>query len=251
MDPSLGDLTIMLTRPTEQAASLQKKLTRLGAHTISFPCIEISPVTPSKSPAPLSEIDIIIFISPNAVKYGLREMPELLDLPRSGKKFAAIGQGTAQALTANGIAEVTIPDERFDSEGLLETALFQDLKSMSVMVIKGEGGRNYLQESLTQRGARVCCVDVYQRTLPENADIEALPATVDLILFSSSQAAENLLSLVPAQQLQKLLKCQTIVGHPKIGQKVASLGFKKLPIIAGSPMEDDFLQAIRGWASRR
>ena len=60
MDPSLGDLTIMLTRPTEQAASLQKKLIRLGAHAISFPCIEISPVTPSKSPAPLSEIDIIV-----------------------------------------------------------------------------------------------------------------------------------------------------------------------------------------------
>ena len=249
MDSSLGDLNIMLTRPAEQTASLQNKLTQLGAHALSFPCIEIKPITQIKLPTPLSAIDIIIFISSNAVNYGFQAIPELHD--QYAIKFAAIGQRTAQALTAKGINEVISPDERFDSESLLETDLFRDVQNRSIMIIKGEGGRSYLQDTLNQRGASVHCVDVYQRILPENPKVEFLPSTLDLILFASSQAAENLLFLVPEQPLRQLLKCQTIVGHPKIGQKVASLGFKKLPIIASSPMEDDFLLAIRDWASRR
>ena len=241
----------MLTRPREQAVSLEKKLSQLGACSLSFPCIEISPITGVKTPIPLSATNIIIFISPNAVNYGFAAIPELLRPPGPDIKFAAVGQATAQALSARGITEITTPGGQFDSEGLLETDLFQDVENLSVMVIKGEGGRRHLQDKLIERGANTYTVDVYRRTLPANPDINAVSAPVDLILFASSQAAENLCSILPAQALANLLNCQTIVGHPKIGQKVASLGFKKLPIIAGSPMEDDFLLAISEWAGGR
>ena len=251
MGPSLRNLSIMLTRPVDQIDPLESKLNDLGAQTFSFPCIEIHPVPTNDLTDSLSGIDIIIFISPNAVKYGIQSMPELLAQPNPAIKIAAVGRSTAQALISRGISQVTTPEKQFDSEGLLETALLKNVKNQSILIIKGEGGRPLLQTSLTQRGGKVRCVDVYRRQLPENASVEAIPMVVDLILFSSSESAANFTRLIPHDRLPALLKCQTIVGHPKIGQKVSALGFEKLPIIAASPMEDDLLAAITEWVSQR
>ncbi|MEM7303905.1 MAG: uroporphyrinogen-III synthase [Pseudomonadota bacterium] len=246
-----GELSIMLTRPVDQSLSMQQKLNQLGARTILFPCLQIKPVEYDTTKISVSNIDTFIFISPNAVNYGFQALPELTDAQVANKPFAAIGQSTAQALLEKGVTRVITPAEQFDSEGLLETPLLQNVQNQSIMIIKGIGGRPYLMETLRQRGADVSCIDVYERKLPENPDLQVLSAHIDLILFSSSQSAENFLALLPAEQTNQLFNCQTIVGHPKIGQKVSSLGFKKLPIIAASPLEDDLIEAIKTWARRR
>jgi uroporphyrinogen-III synthase len=251
MGASLSDLSIILTRPAGQNGSLEKKLNTLGAQTISFPCIEIQPVAHNDVMTSLPAIDIIIFVSPNAVKHGIRAIPELLKQSGPELTIAAVGHATAQALHAEGISQVTTPDKHFDSEGLLETALLKDAKGKSILIVKGTGGRPLLEDTLKQRGGTVHCIDVYRRSLPEHPGGEVIPAAVDLILFSSSESAVNFTHLVPHGHLPALLNCQTIAGHSKIGQKVSALGFKKLPIIAASPMEDDLLTAVTEWASQR
>ncbi|MBI5437069.1 MAG: uroporphyrinogen-III synthase [Nitrosomonadales bacterium] len=74
-DHPLAGLNIVVTRPREQAAQLAQRIGQAGGNAILFPLLEISPVSdPSplrKLVARLHEFDLAIFISPNAVRYGM------------------------------------------------------------------------------------------------------------------------------------------------------------------------------------
>ena len=250
MATPLSDLSIVITRPVHQAAVLQNNLSELGAKVILFPCIEIKSVSVKETSIPLNEVDIFIFISPNSVKYGFQFKPDLLNQTKPDCQIAAVGESTAQALNAHNADQIITPTGQFDSEGLLSTSLLQDVQNKSILIVKGVGGNPLLKDTLIARGANVDSIDVYQRSLPKTPDIMSLPNSIDLVLFTSSQSAVNFFALVPVERYQDLFKCQTIVGHPKIGQKVSSLGFKKLPIIAASPSDRDFLDAITQWAHK-
>jgi uroporphyrinogen-III synthase len=73
--------------------------------------------------AHLTTYAFVVFISPNAVGYGLsillagRVWPEAV-------KVAAIGPGTVAALAACGVTGTIAPRERFDSEALLSLPEF-------------------------------------------------------------------------------------------------------------------------------
>ena len=148
---------------------------------------------------------------------------------------------------AYGIDQVLTPASGFDSEKLLKLAPLQHVKHKSVLIIKGEGGRGLLHETLESRGANINSIDVYQRTLPKSINLDALNAKIDLLLFTSSETVKNFLALTPAPLHNTLLDCQTLVGHTRIADKVTSLGFKKLPIIAATPSDTDMLAAINQW----
>lgn len=247
MASSLSGLSIVITRPAHQATYLHQELSKLGANATLFPCIKITPLAVESIPSLLDDIDIIIFISPNAVDFGIQAIPNLLNQAMTKRIIAAVGESTAKALHAHGVEEVITPNDQFDSEGLLATDGLQKVSDKNILIVKGVGGRPYLKDILRERGADVHSLDVYQRVIPTKDELTTLPNSIDLILFTSSQSAVNFLALAPIERFQELFKCQTMVGHPKIGQKVSSLGFEKLPIIATSPSDMDFLDAITQW----
>lgn len=246
----LSELSVVITRPQAQSRSLKQKLDALGCHTISCPCIQIKALSPQRVRSaltqPLSSYDLICFTSPNSVTHGLTALPELEQLPAS-TQLAAVGKTTAHALRAQGLHNITVPEVKNDSEGLLAILAQQPLAGMTGLIIKGMGGRELLRIALQQRHCTVTTLDVYQRLLPEHPVL--LPDHIDVIMFTSSESAENFITLSATSDQQHLLNCQTLVGHPRIGQKVASLGFKKLPIIAASPADQDMLTALQHWAA--
>ncbi len=246
----LSKTSIVVTRPSQQNKNICSQLAALGANPIAFPCIEISPLTDFDKTALnnlIPHCELIIFISTNAVHYGLQTLSNLTTQIPASCQFAAVGASTAQALYTHGIDEVVTPLSNFDSEELLKLPQLQNVKQKSVLIIKGEAGRGLLHEILESRGANTYSIDVYQRTLPKSVNLDALNAKIDLLLFTSSEAVNNFLVLTPESLHNSLLDCQTLVGHPRIADKVTSLGFKKLPIIAATPSDADMLGAINQW----
>ena len=193
---------------------------------------------------------MVIFISPNAVEYGLEVYKDLDSTLTKNCKVAAIGTATAQALEKQGINSVLTPKESPDSEGFLRLPELEELPLKTILIIKGVGGRTLLQETLSHRGMDVFTLDTYERILPDSANIQALSEKIDLILFTSNEIVQNFLALIPESLQKSLLNCQTIVGHPRIAEKVTSLGFKNLPIIATSPADGDMLSAITQWVDK-
>src|SRR3989442_12283509 len=71
-----------------------------------------------------------------------------------GLRVAAVGIGTASALEERGFHAVIVPAGEADSEALAELPELQDLKGRSVVIFRGQGGREWLRTRLEAGGAR-------------------------------------------------------------------------------------------------
>lgn len=166
----------------------------------------------------LDKQDWLIFISTNAVEYG---MPKLLQhgLPH-GVRFAAIGPQTAAALQAHGIRDVLIPQGRFDSEALLALPQMHAVAGQQVMIVRGVGGREVLAETLGARGANICFAECYRRINPQKEDnaLKSLwqNAQMDALVVTSSEAMRHLQALA-GPWLKEIRLC---VNHARIAESL-------------------------------
>ncbi len=113
-DNALQGVGVLVTRPRTQAADLVAAIEKEGGTTYCFPVIDIAALDQTVVSAAASRLpkpDIVIFISRNAVEYGLQYT--------SGSKIAVIGPATAEAVAAAGHIVDIQPASGYDSEHLL------------------------------------------------------------------------------------------------------------------------------------
>lgn len=244
MTGKLNGLTILVTRPEQQAQHLCHLLLDQGATILEFPLIQITPLENPQQPAQ-SRYDIIIFVSNNAVKLGLPLLTSFLDQA----KIATVGKGTARLLEQHNLAADIMPAEQFDSEGLLAHPQLSNVKGLSVLIVRGEGGRPLLGDELVKRGARVDYLAAYQRRLPSPGADNVLQRALgehklDIILISSSEALDNLVALTDEAQRDTLFNTQLAVTHQRQADKAVRLGFTKPAIISDEPGDEALLEAL-------
>ncbi|MEN8174636.1 MAG: uroporphyrinogen-III synthase [Pseudomonadota bacterium] len=173
----LSGLGVLVTRPVDQAEGLCQAIEAGGGRAIRLPAIAIEAMPDTAGAAALlaSAYDFqrIIFISRNAATHGIPLLPEGFQ-PTPDVQLIAVGEATAQTLAARGIGPVALP-ERSDSEGLLALAELRQVNGLKILIVRGEGGRSMLADTLTARGARVDLAEVYRRVLP---DVSAAAARV-------------------------------------------------------------------------
>ncbi len=168
MNALRGQHCIVL-RPAPEGQALTMQLCDLGMVADHFPTLTIQPLTGGGLPA--TPPDLLIYISPNAVRHGTAA---LAAAPVAG--VVAIGAATAAALAAAGRAPDIVPENHgYDSEALLATTALADVAGRRIWIVRGAGGRALLGDTLTERGAQVRYVEVYER-LPVRPDAGALGA---------------------------------------------------------------------------
>lgn len=233
----LAGKTIVVTRPLAQARALAASIEAAGGQALIFPLLEISAADNLQALhaaiARLADYSLAIFISPNAVDYSLPAI--LAQAPWPGTlQAAAIGPGTVKALAAHGLSRCLAPGQRFDSEGLLaEPPLSRaQISGKRVLILRGNGGRELLAETLSERGAQVDCITCYQRSGPSGgADLlrEAWHAgRIDGITLSSSEALRYLIDLLDEQERQHLYNTPVFVPHARIAANAKALGLNKI-----------------------
>jgi len=154
----LEGVGIVVTRPQRQAAALAKKLAAVGATPLLWPAIVILPprdrASLERAHETLATYDIAVFVSANAVEFGA---PDPSRWPSSVRVFAP-GPGTAEALSAVGIAGVRIPLTTFDSEGLLALPELRHVEGARAIIFRGQGGRELLGDADAAWRARRLCL---------------------------------------------------------------------------------------------
>ncbi len=147
-----------------------------GASTLRLPALDISPVGNRRETAAqlgaLADFDVIIFTSANAVRFGASLLDEHRDLT-----LAAVGPATARALNHAGYRVAVLPLQgTFDSENLLQHPRLEHPAGRRMLIIKGSGGRPFLERELARRGAHVVTADVYRRVpaTPSHTVLSAL-----------------------------------------------------------------------------
>jgi uroporphyrinogen-III synthase len=242
---SLAGRGIVVTRPRELAQAFAQLLEQRGARALVFPAIEIQPLPPPAALGRIADFDLVIFVSPSAVRVALSG----LAWPR-GPAVAAIGSGTKRELERAGVARVTAPAAGADSEALLAAPEVQHVAGKRVLIVRGEGGRELLGDSLAARGARVEYAECYSRVRPA---IDAAPllaawrrGDVAAVTVQSAQALDNFIDLTGgalAGATPHFVPHQRVAGHAR------HRGVRE--IVVAAPGDDAMLERLVAYFDER
>ena len=257
MSKPLTGLGVLVTRPKHQSEAFINQLEQAGAHAIGFPSIEIYPIETSepldKQLKDFEKYHSVIFISANAVDNGVKW------LKKAGKtlknhQIIAIGKSTSRALENQGLKVDITPAENFNSEALLKLPAMQSdqLSGQHILIIRGEGGREFLADTLKSRGAQIAYAEVYRRCQPEK-DIGPIlelwsKNRIQLITVTSNEALKNLYYMMNVQGRNYLQHTSLIVPSQRCAEFAQQLGFNKQVIVATSATDDAMMNAIKTWA---
>ena len=249
----LKDAGILITRPVGQGEVLQARFEAKGAEVLHFPTIEIAPVVRSpeleRSLEPLDSYHYAIFISPNAVEYAA-ELIDLSTLPAK-LKVAAIGPGTARALTARGRKPDILPRDGANSEALLRLKSLNKVAGKRILIVRGLGGRELLAETLEERGAYVEYAEVYRRNVPRIDQAELTQwfrqGKLDLIAVTSRDALLNLERMLSPGLTPYFKSAQLLVPSARMVKLATALGVRRRPVIAGEATDTALVNATVNW----
>jgi uroporphyrinogen-III synthase len=243
---TLTGLTIIVTRPAAQAGRFIERATAAGARCIAFPTLAIEKLV--IDPATIDGVRSrrwhwAVFTSTNAVECAFEQLS-----PPIASRTAAVGRATARSLESRGISVDARP-ESANSEGLLALPEFADLRGQGVLLVKGSGGRELLQEELRARGAELLVLEVYRRALAAPAADarsslhEALLRDADrVVAATSAEVLEALVQLTPAGDIEALQASRLLVPGPRVAAAASRLGWKG-PVLQAPTAEDDAMIA--------
>lgn len=245
-DAPLQGVGVLVTRPRAQAAELVAAIEKEGGKAFCFPVIEIVPRPASQvatEAAALPIPDIAIFVSPNAVEYGLRHAKESMT--------GAIGPATAAAITASGRIVDISPQVGYDSESLLAEPALTAVSGKNVLIIRGNNGREHLAKSLRKRGATVSYLSVYDRNLPKIsaqllAGIESAwrEGEIGVVTVMSVQSLKNLVTLLPDWCTARLGAVALVTPAARVIKEALQRYPASKPVLASGPQAADVVRAI-------
>ncbi len=246
---------MLVTRPEHQALPLCHLLESEGAVCHRFATTQVeSSVDPRLRAAlgPLERYDLIVFVSANAVRFGLPLLGENREL-----ELAALGPATARTLRDAGHSVAVEAAETIDSEGLLANPRFKDPRGRRFLLVKGRGGRDLLAAELTRRGAVVDAADVYMRrraspSATELAQLEALFASkrIQVITATSLEIGSNLLGLVTPAVREAVDRTLWLVASERIGSGLRQIGLVAPLLQAASAQDQDLVDALLAWHAK-
>lgn len=246
--PPFTDLTVLVTRPAAQSASLCGQITDRGGTAIAYPAIAIEPLAAPQ----VEEQDLVIFVSVNAVLHGA-------PLIRKGAatRIAAVGKATAAALAQMQMPADIVPETGFDSEALLAHPGIGLTSGSRVLIVHGAGGRQLLQETFVARGMLVQTREVYRRVLPVHdeslrATIEARWADegIDVVTLTSVETLHNLIAMLTDRGRELLRETALLVASRRIMDAAAAAGLRGESIRAAGADDASMIGALATWRTR-
>lgn len=233
-------MRVIVTRPAAQASPWVQSLEQHGLTAQALPLMEIAPALDATEAANawlrLGEAELVMFVSANAVEHFFALRPPGAAWP-THTQAGSPGPGTTRALLDAGvpISQIVEPAHdslQFDSEALWQTLREQDWQGKKVQVVRGDGGRDWLADTLRSHGADVGFVSAYRRVPPrwdaaaQSKLAEALARPADhLWLFSSSESINHLMAHLRQSAVALPSGARALATHPRIADCAQTAGF--------------------------
>ncbi len=192
---------ILVPRPRERSGTLGRLLAEAGADVLEVPAIRIAPPPDAAAVrsvlANLRDVDLVVFASANAVE-GFFDAAADAGLDArclGGKRVAAVGPATSEALHAVGIRADLVPSE-YRGEALARALIAESpVAGLRVLVPRALVAGAALPVALRDAGAAVETVAVYETKPPDEEGLAALreaATSCDAVVLTSGSTAENL-----------------------------------------------------------
>ncbi len=245
-DRPLQGVGVLVTRPRTQAIELVDAIEAQGGSAFCFPVIDIvalDELDVRTAADALDKPDIVIFVSRNAVEYGIKHT--------AGGPIAAIGPATAKAIKDAGRVVDIQSADGYDSEHLLAEPPLRDVAGKRIRIIRGSRGRELLADELRSRGADVDYLSVYERRLPAVgsdtlADLESRwrQHQINVITIMSVQSLANLARMLPDWCASQLESTPLVTPAGRVLKEALDRYPASRPILAPGPGANDMVQAI-------
>jgi uroporphyrinogen-III synthase len=250
----LAGAGILVTRPAEQSVQLARLIRDAGGEPILFPALEIEPLEETAIAPVLHRLlnfDLVVFVSPNAARVAMPQILKNGGLPVHAK-VAAVGPGTSAELKKSGVRNIISPQEGFDSEALIRELSSLPLGGSRALVIRGQGGRELLGETLRSRGVKVEYLECYRRVTPDRDMEELLPlwrsGDLKACIATSSTIVMNLYEMAGEAGRLWLLGTPFFVSHPRVAATAFSRGVQRV-FVAGNG-DEALVAGMKTWFAR-
>lgn len=239
MNPnSLSGLTVLITRPSNQVDSLRRAIESGGAKALSLPLIEIKSLDSAQAIQDLKDkvlqldsYQSLIFVSNNAVSFGCEVINNYWPQFPLKTGVIAVGPTTAEAASERLACEVIQPSSGMTSEDILRLPQLQDVSEKKIAIVRGQGGRELLADTLRERGAVVDYLEAYSRTPVDytSADFcnRLLEAGVNVLTVSSGESLHRLTDLLMDNR-KKLQQLNLVVPSQRVGRQAEKAGYQQV-----------------------
>lgn len=261
-------MRILVTRPEPECGQWVQDLRDRGLAAEALPLLRIGAVRDGTQVQRcwqgLDRFQALMFVSGAAARHFFDARPPGTRLG-AATRFWAPGPGTAAVLARLGVpaTQIDAPQAgggQFDSEALWRRVAPQVQPGWQVLIVRGAEepaadasaagdhgpgeGRDWLARVLADAGAAVRFLVAYERgapawTAPQRTLARTAASDGTLWLFTSSQAIDQLLSLLPGQRWQQ---ARALATHPRIAQAARDAGFGD--VRESRPRLDDVVASI-------
>jgi len=246
-------MTILVTRPSPAGEMLVNRLRTLGRVAFHSPLIEFAPgnqlaMLPNLRSS-LNQQDLVFVLSQHAVNYADRALRQSATRWPDNVSYYAIGRTTGLLFHRASSLPVIYPQEGETSETLLNLPALQRIQGKKALILRGNGGRELLAETLTERGVEVTYCECYQRSpvYYDASEQSALwqRAGIDTLVVTSGEMLQQLYQLVPEYYRNSwLLRCNLVVVSERLATLARQLGWSAIRV-AENADNDALIRALQ------
>ncbi|CAH2716284.1 hypothetical protein BACCIP111895_03468 [Neobacillus rhizosphaerae] len=242
----LLDKKVLVPRGKDQAKTFSQLVERYGGIPVEIPLIAFRPIERNErlhdSLKVLNTYDWIIFTSNVTVETFFSFFERVgPDFP----KIAVIGKKTDEVLREKGLRAEFVPSA-YVAEAFVEEFLPYINKGSRVLLPKGNLAREYIATALTEVGAEVDEVVIYETYMPEESRVKLAGMLsdnqLDILTFTSPSTVDHFMDVVKECGLEEQLKgCVIGCIGPVTEKKLIAYGLT----VHASPVEYTVKEMIK------
>ncbi|WP_044873178.1 uroporphyrinogen-III synthase [Pseudomonas sp. LFM046] len=224
---------LLLTRPSEECEALAASLAEQQVFSSSLPLLAIEPLeeTPEQR-STIFDLDrycAVVVVSKPAARLGIELLDRYWPQPPAEQHWFSVGAATGAILEDYGLP-TSWPASGDDSEALLSLSAFSDALAVhdpKVLIMRGEGGREFLADRLRGQGVAVDYLELYRRCLPDypagTLAQRVAAERLNGLVVSSGQGLENLQRLA-GDAWADLARLTLFVPSPRVAEQAVEAG---------------------------
>lgn len=240
---------VLITRPDKAGRVLAQQLKSVGIDAWCQPFFDYLPFANKEKTQKLIKQNpqaIIIFVSVAAVEFA----HHTVNFSHWQQKIIiAVGDATKTALKNLGVNAIS--PELHTSEGLLTLDALHETKTnnQTIIIVRGDGGREHLAQQLNLRGANIHYLESYQKVwlpLTQNHVRQWKNQQINCIVITSNALLESIVHLIKNSDSYWQTTCLWVVASSRIAKRAKELGLENI-VNANGANDQAMLSAITSY----
>ncbi|ABF14120.1 uroporphyrinogen-III synthase [Candidatus Palibaumannia cicadellinicola] len=246
-------MSILVTRPSPAGEKLVEKLRAYGKLAWHLPLIRFLPGMDlpmlGRHFMALCQDDLLFILSQHAIVYAHSWLlQQSINWPARLRYFT-VGSTSGLLLHQFSGLPVNYPHQCETSEGLLNLPSLASIDGRRALILRGNGGRKILKQTLLQRGVKVEDCECYRRyPIPYDGNEQGrrlLSLGINTLVITSGEMLQQFYTLIPkSYHYFLLIQCRLIVVSERLAILAHKLGWQDI-IIVNITDHDALMRVLR------